>query len=85
MISNVAAIINPIYSGSNSLYKDNHNSLYYLVIDKSNCSPTIFNKVCNILSEYGSKFHFSYGSHAFIEEHFETIIKNNAIQVLANL
>lgn len=85
IINNVAIIINPIYSGDNSLYKDNHDSLYFLVIDKSDCSPSTFNKVCNILSEYGNKVHFSYGSQAFIGEHFETIIKNNAIQVLANL
>ena len=85
IINNVANIIDQIYSGDNSLYKDVNKNIYYLVIDKSDCSPTIFNKVCNILSEYGNKIHFSYASHAFIEEHCETIIKNNAVQILANL
>jgi len=85
IINNVANIISSIYSGDNSLYKDVKNNIYYLVIDKSECSPTIFNKVCNILSEYGNKIHFSYASHAFIEEHCETIIKNNAVQILADL
>jgi len=85
IINNVANIIDSIYLGNNSLYKDVKNNIYYLVIDKSDCTPTIFNKVCNILSEYGNKIHFSYASHAFIEEHCETIIKNNAVHILANL
>ena len=85
IINNAANIISSIYSGDNSLYKDVKNNIYYLVIEKSDCSPTEFNKVCNILSEYGNKIHFSYASHAFIEEHCETIIKSNAIQILANL
>jgi len=85
VINNVANIISPIYAGNNSLYKDVKNNIYYLVINKSDCTPTVFNKVCNILSEYGNKVHFSYASQSFIEEHCETIIKNNAVQILANL
>ena len=85
IINNVANIISPIYTGDNSLYKDIKNNIYYLVINKSECSPTVFNKVCNILSEYGNKVHFSYATHAFIEEHCETIIKDNAVSILANL
>lgn len=85
LVNNVARIISPMYSGHNSLYKDTENNLYYLVINKSDSTPTIFNKVCNVLSEYGSKKHYAYASQAFIEEHYETIIKNNAIQVLGTL
>lgn len=85
IVNNVARILRPMYSGVNSLFKDTENAIYYLVINKSDSTPTIFNKVCNVLSEYGSKKHYAYASQAFIEEHYETIIKNNAIQVLGNL
>lgn len=85
IVNSVAKIIQSIYSGNNSLYKNEQKKIYYLIIDKSNCSPTVFNKICNIISEYGSKIQYSYATCAFIEEHCEAIIKNNAIQVLSKI
>lgn len=85
IVNNAAKIISPMYAGKNSLYKDVQDNLYYLIISKSDSTPAIFNKVCNVLSEYGTKKHLAYASEAFIEEHYETIIKDKAIQILGNL
>ena len=85
VVNDVAIVIGTMYDGVNSLYKDSVNTTYYLVVNKSDCSPAAFNKVCNILSEYGNKEHVAYASVSFYEEHYEVIIKDKAIQVLATL
>lgn len=71
------------YKGENSLYKNPVNSVYYLVISKSDHTPEEFNKICNIVSEYGKMERTTYASPYYYEEHFEPIIKNNAIQILS--
>lgn len=76
-------IIVPFYKGSNSLYKNPVNSIYYLVISKSDHSPEDFNKICNIISEYGKAEKTTYASPYYYEEHFEIIVKDNAIQILS--
>ncbi|MSS62902.1 adaptor protein MecA [Velocimicrobium porci] len=70
------------YDGVNSLYKDPIRKAYYLVIDKSEHTPEEFNKVCNIISEYGKAERTTYATPAYYEEHFECIVKNKAIQIL---
>jgi adapter protein MecA 1/2 len=76
-------VIFNFYKGINSLYKNVANSTYYLVITKSDHTPEEFNKVCNIISEYGKTERSTYASPYYYEEHFDIIIKNNAIQILS--
>jgi adapter protein MecA 1/2 len=71
------------YKGINSLYKNPVNSMYYLVISKSDHTPEEFNKICNIASEYGKPERTTYASPYYYQEHFETIVKDNAIQILS--
>ena len=84
-ISNAARIVLPMYDCSNTLYKDTKENIYYLLIEKDNCPPATFNKICNILTEYGKREHFSYASPAFYAEHFDAFIKGNALQVLSRI
>lgn len=70
------------FTGKNSLYKA-ENSSYMLVITQSDHTPEEFNKICNMLSEYGNPEKFVAASEAYMEEHFEPIIKDNAIQSLS--
>ena len=73
------------YQGTNTLYKDTSSGIYYLVILKSEHSPEEFNKVCNIISEYGKSERTTYASQAYYKEHFEVIVKEKAIQVLSTI
>lgn len=82
-VTKLANVLFPYYKGVNSLYKNPANSLYYLVINKSDHTPEEFNKICNIISEYGKTERTTYASPYYYEEHFEAIIKNNAIQILS--
>ena len=78
-------VIHTRYNGSNTLYKDPKDGFYYLVLSKGKTSPELFNKICNIATEYGEYIPTSAASVAYFNEHFKVIIKNKAIQKLANL
>ena len=77
--------LNHFYTGKNSLYKNEALGTYQLVLHQSGCSPENFNKVCNILSEYGTGETFSASGEAYLLEHGNTIVKDAAIQRLADL
>lgn len=78
----VSRVLCGFYAGSNSLYKQMDGS-FLLVVSKSSHTPVEFNKVCNILSEYGACLKSVPASEAYLEEHFEPIIKNTALQSLS--
>ena len=82
-ISKLAAHVVYSYGGVNSLYKDPAHGIYYLVITKSEHTPEEFNKICNIISEYGKSERATYASPAFYQEHYDIIVKDKAIQVLS--
>ncbi len=77
--------LNHFYSGKNSLYKNETLGTYQLILHQSGCSPENFNKVCNILSEYGTNETFSASGEAYLLEHGNAILKDAAIQQLADL
>ncbi len=81
-VTTVAHVLSGFYDGVNSLYKQKDGT-YLLVISKSGHAPVEFNKVCNILSEYGTCIRSVSASEAYLEEHFEPIIKNTALQSLS--
>lgn len=84
-VSNLAYVLKGFYNGNNSLYKKPVDKTYFLILNKSLHTPEEFNKVCNIASEYGSQEHFSTATQAFLEEHYEPVIIQNALQVLAQI
>lgn len=83
-VIHTAAVLDNCYQGSNSLYKTNDGE-YRLILSKSDHTPEEFNKVCNILSEYGCHLKYSVGSEAFLNEHGSLIVAGEALQRLAQL
>ncbi len=81
-VTRLSHILSGCYEGENSLYKQKDGS-YILLLSKSGHTPAEFNKICNILSEYGSAAKSVPASEAYWEEHFEPIIKTNALQSLS--
>ncbi len=81
----LANVLGDFYHGENALYKNKHNKKYYLVISKSDHSPEEFNKVCNIISEYGQQQNLSVGSDAYFTEHYSSVILKNALSTLQQL
>ena len=76
--------LNGFFTGKNTLYKDSSDGRYQLVLHQSEYSPEEFNKVCNILSEYGSGRAFSAAGEAHLKEHGE-LISSSALQQLTQL
>lgn len=72
--------LNNYFNGYNSLYKHPQSRNYQLVIRQSGVTPEEFNKVCNILSEYGKGASFSSAAEAYLMEHGEVICREQALQ-----
>lgn len=74
-----------MYHGSNTLYKDELNDIYILALTQSDHSANDFNRICNMLTEYGSAESGNGASLAYFEEHCEIISSQNAVATLAGL
>ncbi len=81
-LSHIAA---PIYKGCNTLYKNDINGAYLLLVSPLGLTTADFNRICNILTEYGHPEPYSTASESYLEEHFDPIIKDNAIQSLSGI
>lgn len=84
-VTRLAHILEGFYTGTNDLYKNESTHKYYLLVSKSSQTPEEFNKVCNILSEYAVQQAYTPAVGAFFREHYHSIIKGNALQMLAAL
>ena len=81
----LAHVAAPLYHGANSLYKKEADGSYLLLAAPTQLSAADFNRICNIFSEYGSPEHFSPAVESYLEEHCDAVIKDKAIQSLANI
>lgn len=84
-VNRLARVLRGFYNGCNVLYKNKLNRKYYLIISKSQHTPEEFNKVCNILSEYAHQEKYSSAIRAYFEEHYELILKEDALQILSKI
>lgn len=78
-------LLKTMYSGSNTLYKDVSSDVFILAITRSEHSTSDFNKICNMLSEYGSLERASGAALAYLEEHCEIIVSEDAVQQLGSI
>ncbi|BDF35806.1 MULTISPECIES: adaptor protein MecA [Lachnospiraceae] len=78
-----ARLLSGMYNGSNTLYKDHGEDVYILALTQSDHKTNDFNRICNMLSEYGSLEKASGATLAFLEEHCEILISADAVQKLA--
>ncbi len=84
-IIDVAHILKDFYRGDNSLYRLKKDGDYCLIIHKNNHTPAEFNKISNILSEYGTNERYSTAGEAYLSEHEDLLIAGEALQKLADL
>lgn len=84
-VISLAKVIGSFYDAPNSLYKNALDGKYYLTVSKGTQSAEVFNKVCNILAEYGNQTNFVVGTENYIAEHYQVISKVTAIQTLAQI
>lgn len=84
-LSKFARLTGARYQGANSLYKDDAYGTYILTVTKGTHSIEDYNRFCNMLSEYGNMHKSVPATGHFLEEHFVPILKDNALQTLAEL
>ena len=83
-VIDAAKSLGGFFQEKNTLYHDSADQYYKLVLHQDSCSPEDFNKVCNILSEYGRGRAFTLSGEAHLREHGE-LISQNALQQLMQL
>ena len=76
------SVVAKFYRGKNSLYHDETDGCYILALSKGDHTTEEFNRICNVLSEYGSMERSTPASEAFFEEHNNRIIADDAIRTL---
>lgn len=84
-ISEAARACGDLYAGVNTLYKNPDTGQYFLVLKNEGAEELAFSRVCNILSEYGSKIRHEYASEAYYDEHYKTVCRDKALQVMKNI
>lgn len=77
-----ASVISKVYNGRNSLYKDEAEDCYVLAISRSGHTTEEFNRICNVLSEYGTMEKSTPASEAYFSEHHNCIVADDAVNVL---
>ena len=85
LVIQTAQLLSTLDFGLNTLYKDNKKDKFTLILVKSTQTTTDFNKLCNMLSEYGLPASSNGISIAHLEEHGNIIMQVNAMQQLAKL
>ncbi len=69
----------------NKLYKNETKRQYLLVVNQRTLSAEAFGKVCNTISEYGVTAKALQTGVAYMDEHFDCIIPENALQKLSRI
>ncbi|MCR4999364.1 MAG: adaptor protein MecA [Lachnospiraceae bacterium] len=79
----LANVLSTFYHGENSLYRDEDS--YYLLVSMGDHSAEEFNKVCNILTEYGDMEALNVGLDSYLAEHMTLISAGTALYDLAHV
>lgn len=84
-LTGLAHIFGPGLVCDNKLYKNEAKGQYLLVVNQRALSAEAFGKVCNTISEYGVTAKALQTGVAYMDEHFDCIISENALQKLAGI
>lgn len=84
-VTRLAHVAASSYKGTNTLYKDETKGGYLLLVTSAMLSAQDFNRICNLISEYGKPERAALSTKAYLEEHYEPLIRNNAIEALAQI
>ena len=81
----LGAFLAPFFEGESSLYKDSFSNNQYMILRKTQSENDTFHRACNIAADFGVRISASYATPAYFREHFETILEENAVEMLGEL
>ncbi|MGN0204823.1 MAG: adaptor protein MecA [Coprococcus sp.] len=84
-VSRLSTLLPEDHDCGNTLYKNPKNQHFYLVLSNKGIAASTFNGVCHLASEFGSCQKASANTLYYYDEHYETIIRENALQILRSL
>ncbi len=85
-VMHASALLKPYYTGKSRLYKLNsgeEESYYLLTLTKEDMDDNDYNRSCNLMSEYGALVKCPSAAASYLEEHFEPLIPEHAVEKLA--
>lgn len=85
LLMKMASHVSGISDGTCTLYKEHKQGKYLLLLTHSTENADNFNRLCNIASEYGSLRKVLPSTPAYLEEHCDVIIAEDALQVLRDV
>ncbi len=83
-VSRLARVIGSCRS-ANTLYKNEADGSYLLLVVPDGQDADDFNRICSLISEYGKPEKTVNSAKAYLEEHFEPLIKDSAVETLAQI
>lgn len=84
-IIEVAHLTNLSNVGKNSIWKDEAGRRYYLLLNRNSRTKSTFQSACSLISEFGKEELVTYATQDYYNEHFKLIIKDKALEELAQL
>ena len=85
MVIRAVKMCDPSWPGISSLFKNPEDGNYYLILQKGESTPEMFNKICNILSEFAMQVDYAQGMTQFFSEHMVVLLEKNAMASLQAL
>lgn len=84
-VTRLAHVASSSYQGKNSLYKDDASGKYLLLLNPGTMDMDAYNRVCSLISEYARVEKTASATSAYLEEHYEPLIRDNALEVLSQI
>lgn len=84
-ICDLASRIGTNFKGRSSVYKNTERNLYFLVLEYQEADKESFSALSSFLNEYTTLLKSNYATLSYLSEHYEPIVKEDALMVLSAL
>ena len=84
-VSRLARVTGRFRQGNDTLYKDENTGAYLLLLNPEAEKADGYNRLCSLISEYAKAEKSVSATQAYLEEHCDPLIKDNALEVLSGI
>ncbi len=84
-VTKFSSIVSRKFNGINTLYKNEANGKFYLILHQGDLDDNIFANICSLLTEYGKTEIGSTADEHYLAEHFTVVVRDRAVQALSRI
>ncbi|MBR3307612.1 MAG: adaptor protein MecA [Lachnospiraceae bacterium] len=84
-VMDAAAVLKGLDAGENSLYRDPADGRYHLALSAAHVSPDVYQRICTAMADLCVETRNTRNRGAYMEEHYEKVIAEGAIQKLSEV